>query len=515
MKSNLLILLILNIIKYIYLKDSNVSLIIYDNSYIKETYNLSILNKDDAIISTNPAKLAYITDINNTDSVIFNYYSKYYNRIWVFYISNLRELSKVLSKDFEDIDITITGIIIPKSLNYQITYENNQNNIIPIIEIDDKLNKVMEEYDIRVDNRNTYFVIKLINNLELPIGYLIFFSIFALIYSIFISLYWNIVGKRVGPNYIFNYHDKIKYVFCAHIFLALTLVFKTISIIRIENHDLTVTVEISLILSCSFFKSILWFLIYLIAYGWCVCFQDLLISEQKKLLRLLLFIIVTFWLGDLLEKYCGKLWVFRPTEIKNLILYSFLTFIIVRNINKNKNFLNRKYNYALTLLPDYVDGILAKIKLLSNLKTFVLSYIPLYIINILIHKLFLYDYDSSLLLIYNFLIPDFILEFLFVFLMRPKIVPAFYDVDLGDIFNEIEGNTFKCDLPNFDDRFDYDEDIISVNKKVYDTDEIPIVVIGPYNDINNSFISDKSDIIENDLNKYFSKINIGYCNNND
>ncbi len=140
---------------------------------------------------------------------------------------------------------------------------------------------------------------------------------------------------------------------------------------------------------------------------------------------------------------------------------------------------------------------------MANLKTFVLCYIPLYIIILLIHKLFLNDYDSSLLLIYNFLIPDFILELLFVFLMRPKVVPAFYDVDLGDMFNETEGSTFKCKLPNFDDRFDNDEEIINVNKKVYDTDEIPIVVIGPNNDINNSFYSDKSDIIENDLNKYF------------
>ena len=515
MKSNFVILLILNMIKYIYLKNSNISLIIYDNSYIKETYNLTILNIDNAKISTNPSKLAYITDINNADSVIYNYYNKYYNRIWMFYISNLNELSKVLSKDFEDIDITITGIIIPKSLNYQINDEDNQNEDIPIIEIDDELNKTMVEYDIRVNNRNTYFVIKLINNLILPIEYLIIFSIFILIYSIFISLFWNIVEKRVGPNYIYNYHDKIKYVFCAHIFLALTLVFKTISIIRAENYELTTTVEISLTLSCSLFKSILWFLIYLIAYGWHICFQDLLISEQKRFLRLLIFIIVTFWLDDLLEKYCGKLWVFHITDIKNFILYFFLTFLIVRNINKNKNILNRKYNYALTLLPDYVDGILTKIKLLANLKTFVLCYIPLYIIILLIHKLFLNDYDSSLLLIYNFLIPDFILEFLFVFLMRPKVVPAFYDVDLGDMFNETEGSTFKCKLPNFDDRFDNDEEIINVNKKVYDTDEIPIVVIGPNNDINNSFYSDKSDIIENDLNKYFSNIHIGYCNNND
>ena len=87
--------------------------------------------------------------------------------------------------------------------------------------------------------------------------------------------------------------DKIKYIFCAHIFLSLTLILKTVSIMREDNYELTATIEISLTLSSSFFKSLLWFLVYLIAYGWYICFHDLLLNEQKKLVRLLLLIIVT------------------------------------------------------------------------------------------------------------------------------------------------------------------------------------------------------------------------------
>ena len=132
----------------------------------------------------------------------------------------------VLSKDFSDYEIMITGILIPKSLNYQIISENNANEEIPIIEVPENL--TLEQYDIRTCNKNIFFVIKQINNLLVPLKYLIAFSIFVLISSIIISLAWNIFEKRVGQDYLFNYHDKIKYIFCAHIFLSLTLIFKTV-----------------------------------------------------------------------------------------------------------------------------------------------------------------------------------------------------------------------------------------------------------------------------------------------
>jgi hypothetical protein len=90
---------------------------------------------------------------------------------------------------------------------------------------------------------------------------------------------------------------------------------------RDENYELNATVEISLTLSCSLFKSILWFLIYLIAYGWQICFQDLILSEQKKLMRLLLFIVIGFWMDQIIESYFGNIGIFHITEIKNMLLY--------------------------------------------------------------------------------------------------------------------------------------------------------------------------------------------------
>ena len=137
-------------------------------------------------------------------------FSKYFNRIWIFYISDLEQIKQVLSKDFDDYDITITGILIPKGLKYKITSNNNRNENIPIFEIDEELNEIIEQYDIRKNNRNSFFLISAPDNLIIPIKYVLVFSILALLSSIIISLSWNIFEKRVGPNYIFNCHDKIK-----------------------------------------------------------------------------------------------------------------------------------------------------------------------------------------------------------------------------------------------------------------------------------------------------------------
>ena len=515
MRTNYLILIIFHVFNIVFLKNpDNVTLSIYENKHLKDTYNLTLLNTKDYYIKNNPSKMAHITDINNNDSLIYNYYSKFFNRIWIFYIYNSTQIKTVLSKDFKGYDITITGILIPKSLNYKIDNNNNKNKKVPIFEIDDELNETMIEYDIRKNNRNIYFIVNGHNKLNIPIKYIIVFSIFVLVYSIGISLAWNIYEKKVGQNYIFNYHDKIKYIFCSHIFLSLTLIFKAISLMRDENYELNATVEISLTLSCSLFKSILWFLIYLIAYGWQICFQDLILSEQKKLMRLLLFIVIGFWMDQIIESYFGNIGIFHITEIKNMLLYILLTYLVVKNIKKNIDILNRKYNYALTSLPDYADGISEKIKILSDLKKRVLIYIPLYMFILLIHKIFLYDYDNSILIIYDYLIPDLILEFLFIFLMKPKIVSPFYNVDLCDMFNELEGITYKCFLPKYDERLNDKKLEININKKDPDIEKIPIVLIGPSKENLNISNSENSGFLEYDINKYFSNIQIGYYKNN-
>ena len=87
MKTIFIILIVFGLINLINNKKSELfSLLIYENTFLKDTYNLTLLNSKDSKFSNSPSKLAYITDLDNLDSEIYNYYSKYFNRIWIFYI---------------------------------------------------------------------------------------------------------------------------------------------------------------------------------------------------------------------------------------------------------------------------------------------------------------------------------------------------------------------------------------------------------------------------------------------
>ena len=512
MKLIFVILLLSISINYIFAKKPQLlSVSVYENSFKKDTYNITLINPSYVKILKNPSKLAYITDINNKDSIILDNYTKYYNKIWLFFMTDISELKQVIEKKYENDNILITGLIIPESLDYNdIDMENIEK--FPLFTINETLNKTLINYDIRKNKKNVYFIINYTENLLLQ--FFIVFSSISLISAIVIGVVWNILEKKVGPDYLFNYHERMKYVLCSHIFLAITLIFKTVSLMRTENYELTVAVEISLYLSVSFFRSLLWFLIYLISCGWNICFQELPMNEQRKMYKIFIGIALFFWIDDVLDKYCKKLWVFNISEIKNVILFTVLTILTRRNINKNIISLNRKYNYALNLLQDYADGISEKIKLLKYLKYEIFCYLPLYLMVLLVNKIFLIDYDNPIILLYIYLIPDFILEFAFMFLLRPKIVPIFFGIDLGGMFNEEVGNTYICTLPKYED-FNDENVKEKITYDYYDENEkIPIVVFGPENSKNNSFmdedIPEYANPIDLEINKYFASIKVGY-----
>ena len=512
MKLIFVILLLSISINYIFAKKPQLlSVSVYENSFKKDTYNITLINPSYVKILKNPSKLAYITDINNKDSIILDNYTKYYNKIWLFFMTDISELKQVIEKKYENDNILITGLIIPESLDYNdIDMENIEK--FPLFTINETLNKTLINYDIRKNKKNVYFIINYTENLLLQ--FFIVFSSISLISAIVIGVVWNILEKKVGPDYLFNYHERMKYVLCSHIFLAITLIFKTVSLMRTENYELTVAVEISLYLSVSFFRSLLWFLIYLISCGWNICFQELPMNEQRKMYKIFIGIALFFWIDDVLDKYCKKLWVFNISEIKNVILFAVLTILTRRNINKNIISLNRKYNYALNLLQDYADGISEKIKLLKYLKYEIFCYLPLYLMVLLVNKIFLIDYDNPIILLYIYLIPDFILEFAFMFLLRPKIVPIFFGIDLGGMFNEEVGNTYICTLPKYED-FNDENVKEKITYDYYDENEkIPIVVFGPENSKNNSFmgedIPEYANPIDLEINKYFASIKVGY-----
>ena len=135
MKLNLVFILILGCFKYIFSREPELlSISVYENSQKKDTYNITLINPKFTKIIKDPSKLAYITDINNKDSIILDKYTKFYNRIWLFFINDIEEMKKVIEKKYESKGILITGILIPESLDYHNT-EIEKNERFPIFTI--------------------------------------------------------------------------------------------------------------------------------------------------------------------------------------------------------------------------------------------------------------------------------------------------------------------------------------------------------------------------------------------
>ena len=159
MKINFVLILISLYINFVFLKGPELlSVSVYENSFKKYTFNITLINPNYVKILKNPSKLAYITDIKNKDSYIFNNLTKYYNKIWLFFLTDINEIVKVLEKKYESNSILITGILIPESLDYsQIDFEEHQK--YPIFTVDEELNTTLINYDLRKNKKNIYFII--------------------------------------------------------------------------------------------------------------------------------------------------------------------------------------------------------------------------------------------------------------------------------------------------------------------------------------------------------------------
>ena len=161
MKINFVLILISLYINFVFLKDPELlSVSVYENYFKKYTYNITLINPNYVKILKNPSKLAYITDINKIDSVIFDNLTKFYNKIWLFYITNINEIIKVLEKKYESNSILITGLLIPNTLDYRkIDFEEHQK--YPIFTVSEELNKTLINYDLRRNKKKYLFCYKL------------------------------------------------------------------------------------------------------------------------------------------------------------------------------------------------------------------------------------------------------------------------------------------------------------------------------------------------------------------
>ena len=135
-----------------------ISLIQVEYGYNATRFELSLKNRDYAQI--NDLLSSRIAFLNNTetDNMIFELYSSYINRYWLFLVNSSEVANNLLLRDdYLQKELYINGIIIPKRLQYKLP-SDNKNPLIPIFELNDSEIDYLSLLDIRNTKKNIYFI---------------------------------------------------------------------------------------------------------------------------------------------------------------------------------------------------------------------------------------------------------------------------------------------------------------------------------------------------------------------
>ena len=175
-----------------------------------------------------------------------------------------------------------------------------------------------------------------------------------------------------------------------------------------------------------------------------------------------------------------------------------------------------KIHYASLISPEYLGSLKYKIKLVKTLRIIYISYIFLFLIVIALEKTIFYTYDETTFESYNYMAVDAVFLYSIIILFRPKELPEYYNINLGDNLDGDEGNIYKYKLPKYSEANSLKLNLTKKEIESYKKSDTPILIIGPNDDSDSNKISEG--IIEinnndNSINKYFLSINLGFANN--
>ena len=451
-----------------------------------------------------------IAFLNNTESdkVIFDLYCNYINKFWLFLVNSSEVADQLLLRDdYEDNELIINGILIPKRLNYKMPEKNNNKNI-PIFIIDDNYTDFLYSHDIRNMKKHVYFIFYIRRAIaSYPEGYFLTIAILSLIIGIGTFTYWRLIMKATRRAYILSIH---RFLYTIPFFINLLSVLFFIKSIDVRGQDPykefddSVYIDTALITLNAIYRALLWFLILLMCCGWKISMQNLGREELKFLIKMFLLIYIAVCLDQILDSAIEGIWMFHLSEIKNFIFYLGMLYLLLKKIRKTTAFLQRRLYYARALSLDYVEALIYKINLINKFKLMLYIYLGLFLLAVFIHKVVVNPYDTTTLELYDYFIIDLYLSLYFLYILRPKVLPPNFNVDYG---NDIEGDIgaiYKAFLTKYQDANKImdtcQKELLSCKGK-----EIPILILGPCL----SHISMGEE--DYSINNYINNIEVGFA----
>ena len=208
------------------------------------------------------------------------------------------------------------------------------------------------------------------------------------------------------------------------------------------------------------------------------------------------------------NKYC---------EILNIIFLIIITIIVLIKIKNTVKLLYKKLYYAQTLIPEFTEGLLFKLKLFSKVKVMIIIYPIPNILLFLMHLFIPEIYVSICLKFINYYFLNMVFLINLLIILGPKSLPKNYDVDFAKDLENDPGKIYKYNiLLNSEDEIILNDltknEIRKIKKK-----NNPILIFGPtlnqnnnnsYNYRYNFFINSVED--EKDINRFYTNLRIGF-----
>ena len=508
--SNIYLLILLTIIisvnSAILKDDDELILIQVEYGYNITNFSLKVLNRENAEINDFLSSRIAIMNGSNYDNEIFDLYSSYMNKFWLFMVNSSAVADSLLQRDdYKKNELYINGIIIPESLNY-VMPEKNNNKKIPIFIAKDKIIEKMLTYDIRNMKKHIYFLFEIKRVItSYPEAYFLFLSILFIFAGFGMNILWKKRTNSVAQVHILAIQKALICIPISIILLSIVFVIKSVDIrgaCPTKEYINSIYIDTGLVTTEAIFRTLLWLFILLLSSGMSISIQSLSPRDVKFMVKMILIISIIVFLDQILDSHGIKLWVFHLSEVKNIIYCIGMMILLFKRINKSIRFLTRKLYYARILSLDFIEVFTYKIKILKKLYWVLGSYVVVFLLFLLLHKTIFYRYDTELLELYNYTFVDIYLSAILLYMFRPKELPHNFDIDIGNDDVEDMGIVYKAFLPKYN----------SINLKFLNNNKnippvkgknIPILILGPCL----SHIDPEEEEIS--INNYINNINIG------
>ena len=482
-------------------------------------YNLTVLNLNKEIYNMKYSLMAYINDSNINKEKIFSYYTPYYNHFWLFFITDIKIFNQMISK-YKCVNdyMIIYGIIVPKSLTPKLPKSFNTISP-PIFYIDDSYTNNMKESDFRNNDKILYYSF----DTEMPISrypelYFLISSSLLFCISCFIVIFWHILYRITKAEYITSIQKYCNLFLYLNLILSILLLTKCLYIKGKDpylHYEYMSTIDTIYITMSSIFKILIWYLLLMISTGWKIAIQTLSRKMQIFYIKMISFLFLMTCIDitiynineNAFNSFC---------EIKNIIFYIITTKIILNEIKKTIKLLFKKLHYAQTLIPEFSEGLLFKIKIFKQLKFIIYSYPVKYVIIFLIHLMIPDKYDSTCLKFVDYYYIDLILLIDIVIIFSPKTLPKNYEVDFAKDLEDDSGKIYKLTIEKNEDGTVIFNPLNKKEIKTIQKKKIPIVIFGPSTYGNNNIPFNEYNFLinsvddEKDINKLYSTLEIGF-----